>query len=315
MGDMSWVEEAKKLREQGLTYEEIGKIVGKVGGTVRVQLDPEAKKKSRAAISLWRKENPDRVKESQKKHLKLYPERVKATGDNYRANHKEEIRKRQSKYYYDNIEQERARSKKWNEENKDRVKETSRNRQIRKREELKEYNALYREKNKEKILAREAEYRKNNPEKQKAKDAARYAANPAKERARVAAYKEENSEQINARAREHRAEHPEISTLNNAKRRALKMSAEINDLTSAQWRDILESYDGHCCYCGRTDRPLTQDHIHPLKRHGNHTASNVAPACDKCNPSKGAKMLDEWIAVGGYPLHPPYKQINDKGDK
>jgi 5-methylcytosine-specific restriction endonuclease McrA len=50
---------------------------------------------------------------------------------------------------------------------------------------------------------------------------------------------------------------------------------------------MLNAY-GHCCvYCGRKMQRLTQDHITPLSRGGNHTKSNIVPACRSCNSKKG----------------------------
>jgi 5-methylcytosine-specific restriction endonuclease McrA len=327
--DMSWVEEAKKLRSQGMNYTEIGKIVGRPSGSVRVQLNPEIKKavkeycskryqenhtkirkqhdeynkshrkenrirsmewrkanpeRFRAMIAAWNEKNPGKANESSARWAKENPEIVRANASKWRAKNREMLRLKSAEYRANNPEKERARVAKYKEENPDKVKEAARARQVANPEKFKEKNSAYRIANIDKVRAREA------------------------------AYREANADKIKEQRAIIHAEHPEKAVVKNAKRRALKMNADINDLTSDQWRSILESYDGHCCYCGRTDRPLEQDHIHPLRRGGNHTASNVAPACDKCNPSKGSKMLNEWIATGGYPLHPPYKQIEEAGD-
>ncbi|MEU5166802.1 HNH endonuclease [Streptomyces mutomycini] len=66
------------------------------------------------------------------------------------------------------------------------------------------------------------------------------------------------------------------------------------DLTTQQWREILDEYDDLCAYC---DEPYSHiEHVLPLSRGGQHTASNVVPACSACNLSKGAKTPDEWIS-------------------
>ena len=72
-----------------------------------------------------------------------------------------------------------------------------------------------------------------------------------------------------------------------ARRRAHKYAAPINDFTAAQWREMQDVWDHRCTYCGkRAKGHLTQDHLTPLSKGGNHTASNVVPACKSCNSKK-----------------------------
>ncbi len=57
--------------------------------------------------------------------------------------------------------------------------------------------------------------------------------------------------------------------------------------------------DGHRCqYCGRSDIPLTVDHVIPLSRGGEETWENLVCACVKCNNRKGDSTPDE----AGMPL-------------
>lgn len=89
-----------------------------------------------------------------------------------------------------------------------------------------------------------------------------------------------------AYAHAYRLEHPEVFIASNHKRRARKLQAPLNDLTSAQWREIKEHYGHRCVYCGRKMTRLAMDHIIPLAKGGSHTASNVVPACKSCNSRK-----------------------------
>lgn len=79
------------------------------------------------------------------------------------------------------------------------------------------------------------------------------------------------------------------------KRRANQKGAEINDLKAKEWKTILDVYDNKCFYCGDSELKLSQDHVIPLSKGGNHTALNIVPACVHCNSSKGAQSLDEFI--------------------
>ena len=70
------------------------------------------------------------------------------------------------------------------------------------------------------------------------------------------------------------------------RRRARKLMAPQNDLTAAQWREIKAAFKFRCAYCGVKPKRLEQDHVVPLSKGGNHTASNIVPACGPCNRHK-----------------------------
>lgn len=63
----------------------------------------------------------------------------------------------------------------------------------------------------------------------------------------------------------------------------------VDDLTEVQWLAIKAAYRYRCAYCGKR-KALTQDHIVPVSHGGEHTASNIVPACQSCNSSKGARL-------------------------
>ncbi len=55
--------------------------------------------------------------------------------------------------------------------------------------------------------------------------------------------------------------------------------------------------DHHTCqYCGSTKR-LTLDHVIPRSKGGTHTWDNVVAACERCNSSKGDRLLHEISMV------------------
>jgi 5-methylcytosine-specific restriction endonuclease McrA len=82
--------------------------------------------------------------------------------------------------------------------------------------------------------------------------------------------------------------HPEGQSVRYHRRRARLLSAPQNDLTAAQWIEILAAYGHRCVYCGKKPKRLSQDHITPVSKGGSHTASNVVPACRSCNSKKHA---------------------------
>lgn len=83
----------------------------------------------------------------------------------------------------------------------------------------------------------------------------------------------------------------------NTARKALLKGVTGLDFTAAQWIAMRIAYDGRCAYCGVTPDVLTQDHIIPLSKGGNHTADNIVPACQPCNSRKGAKNAPPRIIV------------------
>jgi 5-methylcytosine-specific restriction endonuclease McrA len=66
---------------------------------------------------------------------------------------------------------------------------------------------------------------------------------------------------------------------------------------------ILERWGHACAYCGNHATHL--DHVEPLSKGGTDTESNIVPACQRCNLSKGAKTLAEWAGTFG-PEPPPF---------
>lgn len=91
---------------------------------------------------------------------------------------------------------------------------------------------------------------------------------------------------VNRRCAIYAKTHLAVTRTHNARRRARKNGAEVNNLTPAQWEEIQVAYDYRCVYCGRKMKRLTQDHITPLSKGGNHTVQNVVPACYACNYKK-----------------------------
>ena len=79
--------------------------------------------------------------------------------------------------------------------------------------------------------------------------------------------------------------HPEVLQAKSNGYRARARAAE-GQFTSAEWRALVESYEGKCAYCGRLG-PLEVDHRTPLSRGGTNSIDNVLPACGNCNRKKG----------------------------
>jgi len=101
-------------------------------------------------------------------------------------------------------------------------------------------------------------------------------------------YRAANPEKTAAKLRAYAQRYPEKTRARCALRRARLKGAAIRDLTITQWEAIKAAYNQRCAYCSKR-RPLEMDHVIPLVKGGNHTASNIVPACRSCNGRKWSK--------------------------
>ena len=141
-------------------------------------------------------------------------------------------------------------------------------------------NKANREANLERYEAQRAKYRAANRQREIQRAQEWYAANPDRARDRRRQYKRKN---------------PAIFVEANRRRRARKSGAVLGILDAAQWAAILDYFGHACAYCNATGVKLTQDHVVPLARGGEHTASNVIPACGLCNRRKWLNPLWRFL--------------------
>ena len=72
------------------------------------------------------------------------------------------------------------------------------------------------------------------------------------------------------------------------------MQTNGTGVTSKQWDEILRKYNFRCAYCG-VQGNMTMDHVIPVSKGGEHSSSNVVPACAECNSRKGTKHWEPRI--------------------
>ena len=150
----------------------------------------------------------------------------------------------------------------------------------------------YKDPERQKAYARE--WLKRNP--QKAREATRRwnKTHPDQRRAAKRLYYARHREQHKAvMAAYHRA-HPEVLRAKSNAYRARARAAE-GQFTSAEWRALVERYQGRCAYRGEFG-PLEVDHRIPLSRGGTNSIDNVLPACRPCNAAKGQLTEAEFRA-------------------
>lgn len=124
----------------------------------------------------------------------------------------------------------------------------------------------WRAKNRATAAKIQRDYRNRHPERVKAAVDAWLAANPDYERERSSRRAKQNPEIHAARARAHRL-----------KKTRCEVAAILNS---------------PCAYCGGVATEI--DHVVPLSRGGGNEMTNLAPACRRCNSSKGNRSLEEW---------------------
>lgn len=70
---------------------------------------------------------------------------------------------------------------------------------------------------------------------------------------------------------------------------------EGNDLTSEQWRAIMEAFGWSCVYCEERSRNLQRDHILPFSSGGKFTMGNIIPACGPCNQDRSTTNFRDYL--------------------
>lgn len=179
-------------------------------------------------------------------------------------------------------------------------------------ERKKVYEARYRAKNPEKYAAnkkranasanakaQKAAYRARTIEQERHASALRrveaYRADPMKGREDARRWRESNPGKAKDVRRRHYERNKEAIAAAGAEKNARRKARyTAGDVTLDTWRAVIAMHDGCCVYCGERAR-MTMDHIVPLSRGGEHSLSNLVPACGSCNSSKGAKLLHEWL--------------------
>jgi 5-methylcytosine-specific restriction endonuclease McrA len=120
---------------------------------------------------------------------------------------------------------------------------------------------------------------------------------PERYRATMRRWVVENHDKILADKREYGRLKPEVGRAARVRRRTRIRGAKICDFTAAQWTALLEEFDYACAYCNRPCTEFHLEHMQPVSRGGNHTASNIVPACGDCNMAKHDKTLFEYLRL------------------
>lgn len=109
---------------------------------------------------------------------------------------------------------------------------------------------------------------------------------------RMARWRKANPDQYRERNRieadRERKRNPERQRVANARHRARKLEAFVEDVDR---NVVFETYEGTCGICGGfIEGDFHVDHIIPLSKGGEHSYRNAQPAHPSCNLSKSDKL-------------------------
>lgn len=153
------------------------------------------------------------------------------------------------------------------------------------------YDKKYREKHSEHLLKRNAEYRTKNKLEMSVCQKKYYLANRDWYLRYHRSYGIKHREEIKARKTEYRASHRDLYLASCAKRRSAKLSSS-KAFTGQEFKNLCKKYANRCLCCGRSDVPLTADHVIPLSLSGSNSIENIQPLCQSCNSRKAIKTID-----------------------
>lgn len=143
----------------------------------------------------------------------------------------------------------------------------------------------YYRKNRRKVLLRICKYRKNNKSHVAKLSAARWPTYKDRYRPKRRAYYFANKKKKLAMYKVYYSKNPERYQNYRQRRISRIKGAKVNDFTGGQWLRMKQLFRYRCSYCGKK-KPLSQDHIVPVSKGGNHTWRNIVPSCIPCNSSK-----------------------------
>lgn len=152
--------------------------------------------------------------------------------------------------------------------------------------------AAYRATDRGKQVKAENRARPGQQEKARARTEAWRDRYPGRNAATVAAWREEYPERTAAALQRWYRANPDAVRAARLRRKAHKNASTCETATRAQVREIV----GNCCAnCGAQGEHV--DHIWPLSRGGCGNIHNLQMLCAKCNLSKGAKTMLEWLGT------------------
>lgn len=204
----------------------------------------------------------------------------KEANNRYRAKHGDRIRKRNREYKRQHKEQ----SREWYLSNREKALAQSKARYQKNKTHLNELGREWYKAHKEEVRAYQKHWRLENIERKRQCTREWALKNPE----RVAEYRRRWVKANRIRRARYKAT------------RKARLASLPNTLTTSEWLTAVEWFRGCCAYCQcreEANNPITADHVIALR-----TAEcpgtvlvNIVPACRRCNSSKRATDVNEWL--------------------
>jgi len=121
-------------------------------------------------------------------------------------------------------------------------------------------------------------------------------------------YRENNKEREQKRHKSYgQTEEGKAKIRVKGERRRSRKAGLPHSFTISDWEKCQKYFDFACCYCGKEQGPLTQDHFIPIDNKGGYTPNNIVPCCQTCNSSKCNKNFYEWYRSQDF-----YNEVREK---
>lgn len=152
--------------------------------------------------------------------------------------------------------------------------------------------AAYYQKNSESIKSYVNQWRKENPDKckQYRKDYRDRNVEAERERHRLKARRQPRERKRQTESR-YLKKYPERNRAKSHRRRSRVRGNGEWLVLEKEYRRL---YASDCVVCGSVEK-ITVDHVIPIARGGRHSIGNLQPLCLRCNTSKGARLMIEFI--------------------
>ena len=90
---------------------------------------------------------------------------------------------------------------------------------------------------------------------------------------------------------------------------------KVDSVKPSHIKAIWNKFDYCCAYCGTNEKDLKKkleiEHVVCLKRNGDHSPSNIVPACSICNRAKYKNLLEVWYPKQKFFTKERYQKIKD----
>jgi len=265
----------------GVNYSQIGRALGRDPNVVRCRLNPAAAASQSQAVRAWATANKEKISANAHQRYLDNRDAILATNRKWRAANPQRIKDR---------------NREWRAANAERVSEVNRQWRDANRAKIREQSLAYHWAHREERLQKARAYRQQKQAQRSEAGRVYYLNNRERIRAAHRAWHEANREKHRELGRNWRAANREKSREAVRRRHALRRSGRkltMQPLTLKTKAERFLLWANCCAYCNAEGKQEV-DHVLALTQGGFDEPLNVAPACRRCNASKGDRPVESW---------------------